>query len=145
MKRMLLPIPTSYVSHTCRPNSKKLPNIKKNHQGRRWPREGIAQGLVRERWTLDILRKVWQILHNSSYCSPHQQSPQSAKCLCFFPSPGGQEGNHCRTSGGEVHQFVLRCLCFLQICTTKPFKSLHFSVSIDFCFSLLSSFLVDVQ
>lgn len=42
MKRMLLPIPTSYVSHTCRPNSKKLPNIKKNHQGRRWPRENCS-------------------------------------------------------------------------------------------------------
>lgn len=44
MKRILLPIATKRASHTSRPNSKKRPSISKEHQGGRWPREGMTQG-----------------------------------------------------------------------------------------------------
>lgn len=51
-------------------------------QGREW-----LKALVWERWPLDTGRRIWQILHNSSYCSPHQQSLTICQMsLCFFPS-----------------------------------------------------------
>lgn len=70
MKITLLPIPTKYASHTSRPNGKKWPSINKVHQGAWWPRGGMIQGAVMGQMATG--RRIWQILHNSSYCSPHQ-------------------------------------------------------------------------